>query len=74
MITYVTPLCNTGEWETIVHFIGVCPILSEFRRLYFGKSVLEEQLLVDVLNGSDRPALYKYVLAALSYRNDFIII
>lgn len=30
------------------------------------------QLLVDILNGSDWPAFYKYLLAAFRYTSDFI--
>ena len=36
-------MCNLNEEENIGHFIAICPILSELRRLYFGQSKLSEE-------------------------------
>ena len=60
-------LCNTGEWETIGLLLGPDPILSEFRRLYFGRTILEEKLLDDILIKTlstlhELYDVYKYVL------------
>ncbi|XP_075157635.1 uncharacterized protein LOC142230902 [Haematobia irritans] len=64
-------LCNTGEVENLKHFI-TCPLLREIRMYNFGKSYLEENELVSILNGEfengwDR--LYDYISYALKYRN-----
>ena len=65
---------NRGEWNTILLYLGVWSTLSDFRRITVDKLILEEKSLVDILNGSEWPALYKYVLAEIIYRNECILI
>ena len=42
-----------GEWEAVAHFLGVCPILSDFRSLFWQIKYWRKKILVDVLNGSN---------------------
>ena len=44
-------LCNLGEEETITHFLGRCPMLSEIRRSFLNLSVLSELDVINLLNG-----------------------
>lgn len=37
--------------ENVFHFLGVCPILKEIRRAYFGKNVLSEVEMMEFLTG-----------------------
>lgn len=64
-------LCNIREDETIQHFIGKCPILREFRLRYFGKTTIEENELINILDGNLYDGwniIYNYVTSALKYR------
>lgn len=68
-------LCRSEEIENMEHFIGRCPILQEFRRFYFGRSMLELQEVIDVLNGTNDEnweKLYSYTKQAFNYRNELI--
>lgn len=68
-------LCNMREEENIQHFLGVCPVLKEFRLISFGTTRLTESTIIRVLNGedtSDWEKLTKYITAALAYRNMLI--
>jgi len=46
-------LCNTGAEEDTYHFIGVCPVLGDVRRLCCGKSTLSREEIVKCLAGED---------------------
>lgn len=70
---YECSMCNLNESETILHFLGKCPILSEFRRKWFNKSILEECLVIALLNGEDWGRLYGYVKDVYSYRQLLIL-
>lgn len=64
------------EDETLLHFVGRCPVLKEFRIRHFGKLTIDERELVSILNGIFDGAwnmLYNYVTSALKYRNNIII-
>lgn len=68
-------LCNMNQVETFQHFLGVCPILKEYRIRFFGKAILNNQELINVLNGiGDRnwDNLVSYIKNALSYRKKII--
>lgn len=65
-------LCNRKETEDIFHFLGCCPVLSEFRRRFLCKPFLDTQECLDFLNGKDWVALYKYIRLAMRYRYELI--
>lgn len=60
------------EPETIIHFLAVCPILQELRRLYFGKTQINEEEICDILNGENWKILFNYCKEASNYRNSII--
>lgn len=67
-------LCNRRESENIYHFIAVCPILQEIRRLHFQESFLSVNSLYEILNGARGwLTLYKYCNHAMTYRNSLLI-
>ena len=78
----ICSLCNRNEIENVEHFIGTCPILSEFRILYFGVSDFNKHnstnngnlalKVIEILKGPDWINLYNFVKKALSYRNELI--
>lgn len=61
-------LCNLRHLETIEHFMGVCPVLAEIRRKWFGSNRLNECEVRNYLNGCDWRALVGYVREARKYR------
>ena len=65
----ICSLCNSREREDIVHFIGKCAILSEIRNVYFNKTRLEFNEVIELLNGSNWLKLYRYIKEASNYRN-----
>ena len=65
-------LCNLQEREDILHFIGVCPVLKEIRRHYFGKNALLIEEVKTYLNGSDWQLLFNFYSKAYAYRTMII--
>lgn len=65
-------LCNLKEEENIGHFLAICPILSEIRRLYLGKSKLSEEEFFKYLNGENWIQLFNFVNKALIYRQELV--
>ncbi|KAI8119954.1 RNA-directed DNA polymerase from mobile element jockey [Lucilia cuprina] len=63
-------LCNLNEVETTRHFIARCPIFNYIRIHGFGKVILTDTELIQVLNGEDIfwVSLYNYVKSAIKYR------
>lgn len=61
-------LCNLAEPETIIHFVGKCPILAEIRRVYFEKSTLLFNEICEMLNGKNWNSLYQFCKEATAYR------
>lgn len=61
-------LCNLREHETVIHFLGKCPILREIRKVYFGVVELNINEVYEILNGKDWNKLYNYCLEAFKYR------
>ncbi|XP_055839194.1 uncharacterized protein LOC129907145 [Episyrphus balteatus] len=65
-------LCNLQEREDILHFIGVCLVLKEIRRHYFGKNVLLIEEVKTYLNGFDWQLLFNFYSKACAYRTRII--
>lgn len=67
-------LCNMHETENIQHFLGRCPALREFRILYFNKVLLEENDIVNLLNGFiiEWKTLANYIKSCIQYRKYLI--
>lgn len=63
-------LCNTNEVEDVLHFIGKCPVLKEFRMVWLRKRFLEEHEVVRLLNVEDqtRSNLVNYIKRSWEYR------
>lgn len=66
-------LCNIREDENIEHFLGKCPVLKEYRILYFGKIVLTMNEIIFILNEHNMyKKLVNYIINALEYRKTLI--
>uniref|UniRef100_A0A146M389 Retrovirus-related Pol polyprotein LINE-1 n=3 Tax=Lygus hesperus TaxID=30085 RepID=A0A146M389_LYGHE len=62
-------LCNLNEREDIYHFVGVCPVLKEFRVVIFGTSVIDRNRFVELLDSREYwEPLCRYLTAAWRYR------
>lgn len=68
----ICSICNVGEIETVVHFIGICPTLALIRCKYFNKDLLNNNEIIDILNGMMWLNLYNYCKDALRKRNSII--
>ena len=66
-------LCNLNEDETLFHFLAICPILNEYRVLYFCKTRLNITEIINILNGQDNWLnLIHFIMAAMNYRKTLI--
>lgn len=66
-------LCNLGALENVIHFVGLCPILQEFRLRWLGQQFISYDVVIKYLNGDfGWENLYKYTECALKYRNFLI--
>ena len=65
-------LCNLRAIEDVHHFIGVCPILKEIRRVHWGKITLPLNEVVDILNGQNWSVLISYLKTSLKYRQQIL--
>lgn len=73
--TELCTLCNMRVPETILHFLGFCPILREYRLQFFGKPILMEDEIISILDGRqdlDWNKLVAYLEAAVKYRKIII--
>lgn len=63
-------LCNTNEVEDVLHFIGRCPVLKEFRLVWLRKYALEEIEVIRLLNGEGLTwsNLSNYIKKSWEYR------
>lgn len=61
-------MCNLNEKEDAFHFICVCPVLSEFRLIAFGRSSMTRDSALRILNGPDWSALVEFCRLACRYR------
>jgi hypothetical protein len=68
-LSLICTICNLRESETVIHFVGKCPILAEIRRVYFEKSELNFAEICEILNGKNWNLLYQYCKEALTYRS-----
>lgn len=71
----ICTLCNSREIENIQHFLGRCKTLSEFRVMYFKKAFLNEEEILQILNGINVTwhSLANYIKTCVEYRNFLII-
>lgn len=70
----ICSLCNVNEIENVQHFLGTCPILSEFRCYYFGKTTLSNEEIVNVLNlkAIELKNIVNYIVYSLKYRSELV--
>ena len=61
-------ICNLNESENTTHVIGICPIYGNMRYIYFGKRVLSNDEVCEILNGNNFLELYRYLSKCLNYR------
>lgn len=66
-------LCNLDELETTEHFLGVCPILKEFRFRFFDKLFLAREEILQMLNGRSLGSVVNFVREAMNYRKELIL-
>lgn len=68
-------LCNLDAEENIKHFLGECPIFAEFRIRAFERSCLNNEDVMDMLNGSNFSwaSLIWFLKIALAYRRELIL-
>lgn len=74
LMKYCT-LCNLHEVESFQHFLGVCPILREFRMRFFQKPILNDEEMVKILNGIEAENwsnLVNFLKISLKYRKFLI--
>ncbi|BES95813.1 Reverse transcriptase (RNA-dependent DNA polymerase) [Nesidiocoris tenuis] len=65
-------LCNLQEKEDTLHFMGTCPVLSEFRCRWLGKGRLQEEECLALLSSPDPKKLGGFCREAWSYRYSLI--
>lgn len=68
----ICSLCGTNEREDIFHFIGYCNFLSYIRKIHFGKTRLDQNEIVNILDGSNWLKLVKYITEASLHRKRMI--
>jgi len=61
-------ICNLNATENTLHIIGICPIYAYIRNSYFGVGTLNENEVINILNGQNYIALYNYLSEVLKYR------
>lgn len=65
-------LCNLNKVEDSIHFLSECPVLSEIRKVYFGKTYMNREESAEILNGRNWKVLSAYVGEASIYRRRII--
>uniref|UniRef100_A0A6P7F7N7 Uncharacterized protein LOC114325777 n=1 Tax=Diabrotica virgifera virgifera TaxID=50390 RepID=A0A6P7F7N7_DIAVI len=66
-------LCNEREVEDILHFMGRCPILREYRMKWFRKSRLDREELLELMKGLGWRELVGYARDAWKYRHNLVL-
>ena len=65
-------MCNMKVLEDVYHFVGVCPVLGEFRSACLGAWVLTRDRVVQLLNGDSVGRLACFCRLAWRYRAEMI--
>lgn len=65
-------MCNLGVRENVEHFLAICPMLYEIRRLCFNSNTLYPHQVNSLLNGSDWGSLALFINKALIYRSKIL--
>ena len=68
----ICTICNLDKVENTYHFLGECPIFSNYRLKYFGKRLLSLEDVISLLNGPQYENIISYLKICLKYR-DLII-
>lgn len=68
----ICSLCNLRQNENVQHFMGICPVLKHIRQRHFNEEFLEEDKIIEYLNGPNWIKLYNYVKQAYSFRQTLI--
>ena len=55
-------ICNLDMDENKLHFIGVCPVYANIRRMYLGRDSLNQQEVISYLNGKNFNCLYFFII------------
>lgn len=71
-IPQICSMCNKKELDSVFHFMATCPILKEFRRIYFNEDFLSMSQLEEYLNGKKWDLVLKYCRMALKYRQQLV--
>lgn len=68
------PICNTGDVENLLHFLGRCEKLKECRHNFLEKYLLSEYDLIEILNGVSYPwkKVATYLKKALNERTKIL--
>lgn len=76
LLLYCT-LCNHKARKDIFHFIAICPLFREIRkiRIYFENAELTLERMLDVLNGNEeRKQLIAICKGSATYRAKIVIL
>ncbi|XP_075157859.1 uncharacterized protein LOC142231124 [Haematobia irritans] len=71
----ICKLCNMREIETLLHFLGICPVLREYRSVIFGKPTVYMEEIIKILDGDgegDWDKLVNYLQICCKYRQFLI--
>ena len=69
---FTCSLCNSGEDETMLHFLARCHVLRGIRRVQFGALYLTNDDAIEYLNGKNWSALGWFIVKAERYRNALV--
>lgn len=70
--TTICTLCSNNQMEDVVHFLAVCPIFKEIRRVHFQRDVLPQSEAQEYLNGKNWIKLAEFIIEAYKYRKKII--
>ncbi|BES98063.1 Hypothetical protein NTJ_10878 [Nesidiocoris tenuis] len=65
-------MCNTGEKEDVLHFLGACPVLKEFRWQWFGACLMSSEECCAVLRTADFVRVAGFCSVAWRYRWELV--
>lgn len=61
-------MCNMSTLESVVHFLGMCPVLGEIWKKWFISSTCSRDVTICKLNGENWYSLVGFLLEATAYR------